>query len=83
MRTITIFEKGDKVLVKGKNPYGLCTNNAQGGTESVKPGVAKTLTVTRTWVDPETGRRYVGEDKKGKEFYFGEFSVEVHPFLRG
>ena len=78
MRTYTVCEKGDKVTVRPVTAYGLCTRNSQGGTEAWRR--VAILVVTRTWVDYETGRHYVGKDSKGKEFYFGETGVEITAF---
>ena len=77
MRTMEIYEKGDVVVVEGTRKYGLCTNNSDGGTDTVPVGQAMRATVVKSWNDYETGRRYVAEAEDGKPLYFGEFDVRV------
>ena len=77
MKTIKIYEVGDTVSVTPTKAYALCTTNEGGGTQSCPVGDAVVLTVKKTWVDDEIGRRYIGADSNGKEFYFGDFYSEV------
>ena len=77
MKTITNYEVGDKVKVTATKPFGICFTNKHGGTSEYTVNKPLNLTITKTWGDYETGRRHIGKTSKGKEYYFGEFSVTI------
>jgi len=77
MKTIRLFESGDKVAVTANRKWAVCTDNRQGGTEPVKVGRRITCTVIKAFLDYETGQRYVAKTVKGRLVYFGQFDVEV------
>ena len=77
MKTITKYEVGDKVTVTSHKDYGLCTNNAQGGTESMPIETPVSCKIIKTWGDYEIGRRYIGLTPEKKAIYFGEFGVTI------
>ena len=79
MKTTVTYEKGDKVRVTATEEFGLCHSNSVGGTESFQTGKQISVTVKKTWWDGEIGRRYIGKDSTGQEFYFGEFGVRIEP----
>jgi len=77
MKTNIVYEPGDKGVVVATREHGLCTDNVQGGTESVPVGKPFLAKVIKTWFDYEIGRRYVSETKDGRKLYFGDFGVKV------
>lgn len=77
MKTTCVYEVGDKVVVEGTREYGICSNNAQGGTESMPVGKPFLAKVVKEWRDEEIGQRYVAETEDGRRIFFGEFDVKL------
>jgi len=73
----TGFGIGDQVRVTSHREYALCTQNASGGTISMKPDSPIRCKIIKEWNDYEIGQRYVGKMKGNKEVYFGEFNVTI------